>query len=323
VLPLLALLGLMPLPARAVPPPPPLVRQVPLDPADPTLQTVGALIFRGGVHIEWVAARFGGFSGLAVSADGSALVAVSDKGGWLTARPLYRDGRLVGLTDLRLGSLLGSDGGALRGKTGDAEGLATDGAGGFVVAFERSHTLLHFPAAQPPFSAVPTPVAEPDGMRDLKKNRGVEAVARLCGGEYLVIAESARKGTAGRDNAWVGGGGVWREVPYTRTAGFRAKDAATLPDCSVLILEWGRDEDRQPVLRLRRLPATAFAAGVPLATPEAIAELGAPLTLERFEGLAARRADGGESLIYLISDDNFDSKRRTLLLMFALDRRDG
>lgn len=320
---LLALVGLWPLPARAVPPPPPVIRQVLLDPADSTRQTVGALGFRGGVHIDWVAARFGGFSGLAISADGRELVAVSDKGGWLGARPLYRDGRLIGLADVRLGGLQGPGGESLRGKSGDAEGLAADGAGGYVVAFERSHNLLHFPAARPPFSVVPTPVAEPDGMRDLKKNRGIEALARLCTGDYLVVAESAGKGAAGSDNAWLGDRGVWREFAYARAAGFRAKDAVTLPDCSVLILESGRDIDKQPVLRMRRLPAAALTPGAAPTEPDEIAELAAPLTAERFEGLAARRMDDGSTAIYLISDDNFDHEQRTLLLMFVLQQPGG
>ncbi len=36
------------------------------------------------------------------------------------------------------------------------------------------------------------------------------------------------------------------------------------------------------------------------------------------EGIAARRGPGGETLIYLISDDNFHPWQRTLLLMFEL-----
>ena len=40
--------------------------------------------------------------------------------------------------------------------------------------------------------------------------------------------------------------------------------------------------------------------------------------MDNFEGIAARRGAAGESLIYLVSDDNFSDKQRTLLLMFAL-----
>jgi len=37
------------------------------------------------------------------------------------------------------------------------------------------------------------------------------------------------------------------------------------------------------------------------------------------EGVAARRGPDGETLVYLISDDNFHILQRTLLLMFALE----
>ena len=43
-----------------------------------------------------------------------------------------------------------------------------------------------------------------------------------------------------------------------------------------------------------------------------------PLIFDNFEGIAARSGAGGETLIYLLSDDNFNPLQRTLLLMFAL-----
>lgn len=48
------------------------------------------------------------------------------------------------------------------------------------------------------------------------------------------------------------------------------------------------------------------------------AELKPPLTMDNFEGLALRQGQDGETLVYFLSDDNFSSAQRTLLLMFAL-----
>jgi hypothetical protein len=42
------------------------------------------------------------------------------------------------------------------------------------------------------------------------------------------------------------------------------------------------------------------------------------MLVDNFEGIAARRGPKGETLIYLISDNNFRSGQRTLLMMFAL-----
>jgi hypothetical protein len=49
-----------------------------------------------------------------------------------------------------------------------------------------------------------------------------------------------------------------------------------------------------------------------------LAVLRPPMTLDNMEGVAARRTAAGETLLYLISDDNFRAGQRTLLLVFAL-----
>ena len=66
------------------------------------------------------------------------------------------------------------------------------------------------------------------------------------------------------------------------------------------------------------MPASAVVPGAVL-EGAVIATLKPPLTVDNFEGLACRASDRGETLLYLISDDNFDAtNQRTLLLMFAL-----
>ena len=52
-----------------------------------------------------------------------------------------------------------------------------------------------------------------------------------------------------------------------------------------------------------------------------IARLRAPMTVDNFEGIAARPASAGETLVYLLSDNNFNPLQRTLLLMFSLKGR--
>jgi len=42
------------------------------------------------------------------------------------------------------------------------------------------------------------------------------------------------------------------------------------------------------------------------------------LTIDNFEGIEARRGTRGEIFVYLISDDNFNTDQRTLLMMFEL-----
>ncbi len=51
-----------------------------------------------------------------------------------------------------------------------------------------------------------------------------------------------------------------------------------------------------------------------------MARLAPPLIGENFEGIAARRSEAGETLIYIVSDDNFLPFLRTVLMLFALSQ---
>jgi hypothetical protein len=44
------------------------------------------------------------------------------------------------------------------------------------------------------------------------------------------------------------------------------------------------------------------------------------LNIDNMEGIAAHRAASGETILTLISDDNFSLLQRTLLMQFALPR---
>ena len=60
-----------------------------------------------------------------------------------------------------------------------------------------------------------------------------------------------------------------------------------------------------------------MSAGAPIVGEE-LAQIGSPLAPDNFEGVAARRASDGRTLIYLLSDDNFSILLRTVLFVFAL-----
>ena len=59
----------------------------------PDLKRFGPLEFRGGLVLSSPSRHFGGWSGLAMDADGKSLVAVSDVGVWLTADLAYDGNR--------------------------------------------------------------------------------------------------------------------------------------------------------------------------------------------------------------------------------------
>jgi hypothetical protein len=303
------------------------VEPVPLDGSDPRRASVGSLRFMGGLSVRSADPRFGGLSDLRVSPDGARLLAVSDCGSGLTAALTYGpEGRLAGLADVRLVEL--GAGGASTDEV-DAESLVA-GPDSLEVGFEGRGGLRAY-AAEPAFAGPVRLLPSPPGLGACGRNGGVETMTATTDGRRLLVCEG-RRGASATVPAWVGLGETWsaREYPLHYDGGwmgepFRPTGAAVLPGGDLLVVERRFPPAGARVVRLSR--ASLDAPG-PL-EPAEIARIEAPLTIDNFEGVDARRdATSGRTLVYLLSDDNGCSKRgatrvpglqRTLLLMFALD----
>ena len=288
------------------------VRSVPLDWNDADASVVGRLRFRGGLLLSSDAPRFAELSALMVTADGRGFVSVTDQGYWIRGG-LVHDGRgdLTGVADVTLEPLGGPDGRMLRRNTWrDAESLAPapGGGGGTVVAFEHIHRLWHYPPDGGPPVAIPPPA----GLSRAPRNSGAEALTLLTDDRLLVLTEGLT--TGGGVVGWVGGEQGWSRVTYATSAGFKPTGATTLPGGDVLVLE-----RRFPPIgaRIRRLAKETLAPGAML-EGEVIARLEGSLTVDNMEGIDARQGPGGETLVYLLSDDNDNPLQRTYLLMFEL-----
>jgi hypothetical protein len=293
-------------------------RRVHLNAEDPSTQKTGGLQWRGGLELFSDDKDFGGLSGLLVSADGTGLTAVTDQGKWITARLIYdREGGLAGVTEGRIGKLIGAKGERLKGKRHkDAESLAQLGDGSVLVSFEHEHRILRYPAGPQGSDQIPEILGPPPGLSDLPKNKGLEALAVL-GGERIVGI------TQGRDKdddvaAFLRQDGRWSRFSYPKHGLYRPTGAARLPDGDLVVLERRFTWLGGPAARLVVIDAAQIRPGAVLEGRE-IAEFRAPFTVDNMEGIAARRGPDGETLIYLLSDDNFNALQRTLLLMFALE----
>ena len=293
-------------------------RAVPLHAGDPERTRVGALRYRGGLELTSPDPRFGGLSGLLVSQDGGRMTAVGDQGHWVTARLLYdAAGRLTGVADAEIGELHGPGGAHLRGKRDrDSESLTRLPDGTIVVGFERNHRLLRYPAGADPLAGQPVPLPAPSAFEALRGNSGIEALATLSDGALFALAEG-RKGAA-ESPAYLRREGAWAELSYLRRGVFRPTGAARLPDGDLLVIERSFNIFDGVAIRLRRIAAQSIVPGARL-DGTAIAVLRPPLTVDNLEGVAVRRTESGETLLYLVSDDNFRTAQRSLLLMFALE----
>lgn len=272
---------------------------------------LAGLAWRGGLELTSPDRRFGGLSGLVIEDDGARLVAITDTGLWLEATLLYdRDGALAGLRDAALSPMRDADGQVLEGKRdGDAEGLAAI-ADGYLVSFERRHRILRFAAPGANGSAFWAP---PDAA-GIAANGGIEALTVLADGSIMALTED-HFAAPGRLAGWILEGGAARPVTWPGDGYFKPTAMARLDDGRVLVLERGFTVIGGVKCRLLLIEGDPSAGGA-LAGRE-IARLQPPLQVDNLEGLAVRESNG-ETLVYLLSDDNFNAFQRTLLLMFAL-----
>lgn len=291
------------------------------DPRDPHRRQFGALEFRGGLQLSSSDRNFGGLSAIHVRPDGAHFVAVTDKAQWLRGRIIYRDGAPAGIADAVMAPMLGPDGKPLTGRGWfDTEALAED-AGALYVGIERAHQIVRFDFAKGGLAARGMPIAVPPSFARLPANKGIEclAVAPNAGplaGALIAVSERGLD-AAGNVRGFLIGGKMAGEFSVSRKDDFDIVDCALTPDGDFLLLERFFSWRSGIAMRIRRVPLTALRPGAVLDGPALIeADLG--YQIDNMEGMSVHRAANGETILTLVSDDNFSLIQRTLLLQFAL-----
>jgi hypothetical protein len=291
-----------------------------LDPLHPDRRTVGPLEFLAGYELSSESENWGGLSGMVVSADGKLLTAVADTGRWYRIGMEHDSaGRLTGFMGAESGWLLDTQGQPPKEKVyGDAESITALPDGNFLVAYENRHRLWLYkqPAEGNPLEQPAVVAGAPAGIAKLPRNGGIEAMARLPSGEYLLLSESGVTDDGDR-RGWIGQRGTWAELRLAPMGSFEPSDLALLPDGDLLLLERRVSLLEGFVNRLSLIDGAAVKPGAIL-EPRQIAILAAPLSVDNFEAVAARQAPDGSTLIYVLSDDNQRMLQRTLLLQFRL-----
>jgi hypothetical protein len=294
----------------------PLLTPVPLDPANPALQAVGPLRFVAGYQLALDKDNWGGFSDLCVYADpdgGSRLIAIGDTGTDATLGFTGTPEALGEIAVIRLFALRTPDGRRLNDKeAGDAEAMVCDSPERRIIAFEHQHRLWAYEGDT--VTALPFPYE----ARMLSPNEGIEGLARLGDGRLFMIAEGAQD--ADRSPAWVEtGDGGWAELAIRRSERFQPTGLARLPDGDLLLLERFYTPEQGPAARISLIREITIEADAEI-RPQELARLTPPLTVDNFEGIAVAPAADGGTLVFLLSDDNFNPLQRTLLLVFRLER---
>lgn len=295
------------------------------DRSNPGRKEFGKLIFRSGLNLYAKTRHFGGYSGLALDPSGRTLLAVSDAGTWLRATLHYDGRRLKGLSDAMLGALLGADGKPLRDnaeRDAEAKTLAEGDArrGTAYVSFERRHRIVRYPFTAerfgPPSGTIPLPAT----AKGMVANRGIEALALIRTGRLkgtLVAFAEGRADKNGNLIGWLIGGPTPGGILLKRLAGFDITDAAPLPDGGIVLLERRFRFSEGVQMRIRRVAANEIKRGAVI-QGEVLLEANDSLNIDNMEAIAVHRAQSGETVLTLLSDDNFSPFQRTLIMQFTL-----
>lgn len=301
--------------------------RIPLFVNNPSQKRAGKLVYRGGLVLSSDRREFGGWSDLGVSADGREILALSDQGHWLRAGLTYDgNGDLAGVTDSEIAPLLDKNGRPIHGRENDSEGLAlerpNDVHGPVVVSFEIEPRLWRYDLSKG-LDARPTEVPLGDWAQPLPRNRQIEAITLFRPDTLLAFAEE--KLGAGEDllaamEAYPNPTGV----PMTRRLSVVPRDpfditsAANAPDGGIFMLERRFSLLGGLGMEIRHIPAGEIHEGARL-KGEVLANLSfQDANIDNMEGLAVRKGARGETLLYVISDNNYWRLQRTLLLMFEV-----
>jgi len=303
---------------------------------DPTATTQGKLRFRGGLELRSTDPDFGGLSALLVSSDGASFIAVSDQSHWITGTLEYDDGRLVRAIGGTIAPMRDLEGNPLVDKKGDAEGLATAVEGkndDLFVSFEGIHRVWRYAFGNDGVDARPVNFPLPPEALKAPRNGGLEGITLVGDGELFAVDERFRN-RAGNYRAWVlpfvpadhqpGAANADSRTPAPRAIvpilPYAMTDIRMLPDGNLLTLERRYDPVQGIGIELRRMPwKRDDPAGDHPLDGEIVGRMDTTFEVDNMEGLSVRRDPSGATLVYMLSDDNFNRPiQRTLLMMFEL-----
>ncbi|MGF1606081.1 MAG: esterase-like activity of phytase family protein [Rhodothalassiaceae bacterium] len=284
---------------------------IPMDRSEPARRQHEALIYRGGLVLRAEHSAFGGFSAMVLDPDGR-LHAISDRGSWFTASLEHGpDGTLTGVGEAQIYPMFGP----LRDDADaplDPEAL-TQRDGDVYLATEATPTVLRFAGGRldaPEWLPLPQEMTQA-----LPVNGGIEAMAALPDGTILMAAETLLT-QAGHNQAWLWRDGTVQPLALDLPQQHRPTAMAALTNGDILVLLRRFAPLTGVSIKLGRFSATALAQDAVIA-PEILATLRPPINIDNMEGLAVSETATGIRL-YMISDDNFNSLQRTLLLSFDL-----
>jgi hypothetical protein len=294
------------------------------EPRDRSRTRFGSLEYRSGLVLTSPYRGFGGLSGIRLDAKGERFLAISDQGGWFTGRIRYSGSKMAGLDEVEAAPVLGAEGRPITEKRFwyDTESLARDGNLVYV-GLERVNQIMRFDFAKGGIRARGEVVPTPAAIRKLPSNKGLEALVFVprdkgqpLAGTLIAFSERGLDAD-GNLVAFLIGGPSPGQFSVRRTEKFDISDAVLLPSGELLILERKFSWFTGINIRIRSIPLKSIAPNALVDGPALFAaDLGHEV--DNMEGIDAHVTPEGETVLTLVSDDNFSMLQRTLLLQFTL-----
>ena len=151
----------------------------------------------------------------------------------------------------------------------------------------------------------------------LGRRFGLISFGQSSAGMYRDLVQRAGLTRDGNLTAFLIGGPRPGAFALRRTADYDVSDAALLPSGDLLVLERKFSLLSGIGIRIRRIPLKSVAPGAVVDGPSIFeADLGQEI--DNMEGIDAHVTEDGDTVLTMVSDDNFSLLQRTLLLQFTL-----
>jgi hypothetical protein len=288
---------------------------------DRTRRRFGQLEFRSGLVLNSSFKGFGGLSAFRIDPKGEGFIAMNDKAEWFTGRLVYNGNALSGLANVRSAPMLGIDGRPITAKKlFDSESLAIDGTT-LYVGIERTNRILKFDFRRGGITSRGEEITVPPALRRLPFNKGAEGLVFVPKGMplegTLIVVSERGLDASGNLIGFLIGGARPGQFAIRRSNDFDISDAALLPSGELLILERKFSMLAGLGVRIRKISLRAVAPGA-VVDGESIFEADLGYEIDNMEGLDVHVTADGDTVLTMISDDNFSMLQRTLLLQFTL-----
>ena len=279
--------------------------------------TYGKLEWLGGLKLSSDEPTFGGFSGLAFL-DPDHFLAISDRGTVLSAELERKDGRISAISEASMRTLPGL-GAEMPQWRRDAEGLAFKDGEAYV-SFEGDTRVIRYSLERNMLQRLEGPLPLTAAIETANRaNRGLEAIAvipqgRPYGGGFVLLSEKPQNG---KILGWIVTEAETLPFTLPQSGELLAADADFTANGDLIVLERNFSLLGGLVVQLRRVLADDFVPGA-IAHADLIFRANLGDGIDNMEALDIQSLANGDSLLSLMSDDNFNFLQRTLLLQFRL-----